>query len=171
MRSSFPNNRRKRGTTNRPTSTWAPAPVRPYRQRYAAACCTATTSAAGSLACRNAIYLHVHHIQLRSENADNLVTVCSAHHRALHRGELRIQGDIARLRVVHADGRAYGEPVTAGAVDLQTKVFSGLRGLGFREGEVRAVMGELRRCKELEGATAAEWVREALRRLRPSRRR
>lgn len=124
--------------------------------------------------CRNAIYLDVHHIRLRSEggpnHADNLITVCSAHHRALHRGQIRIEGDNARLRVVHADGRAYGEPVTAGAVDLQTKVFSGLRGLGFREGEVRAVMAELKRCEELERAPAAEWVREALRRLRRPRR-
>jgi len=124
--------------------------------------------------CRNALFLDVHHIRLRSEggpnSADNLITVCSAHHRALHRGELRIEGDTARLRVVHADGRVYGEP-TAAAADLQTKVFAGLRGLGFREAEVRAVMAELRRCEELESEPAAEWIREALRRLHTSQRR
>jgi hypothetical protein len=120
--------------------------------------------------CRHAIYLDVHHILPRSEgganHADNLITVCSAHHRALHRGEIRIEGNANGARVVHADGNAYGQPVTPGAVDVQTKVFSGLRGLGFREGEVRAVMAELRRCEELETAPPAEWLRQALRRLR-----
>ena len=119
--------------------------------------------------CRNAIYLDVHHIQLRSEGgpntSDNLITVCAAHHRALHRGEIRIEGAIGQWCVVHADGHAYGQTPTPAAVDVQTKVFSGLRGLGFREGEVRAVLAQLRECEELASATAAEWLREALRRL------
>jgi len=59
--------------------------------------------------CRNSTYLDVHHIQLRSEGgrneADNLVTLCGAHHRATHRGQLGIQGTSATTVLFrHADG-------------------------------------------------------------------
>jgi hypothetical protein len=41
------------------------------------------------------------------------------------------------------DGTLYGQPATPQAVDVQAKVFSALRHLGFREREVRAVLAEL----------------------------
>jgi hypothetical protein len=44
--------------------------------------------------CRNTLFLDVHHLELRSEGgrneADNLITLCGAHHRAAHRGERAI---------------------------------------------------------------------------------
>jgi len=52
---------------------------------------------------------------------------------------------------------------------LQAKVFSGLRNLGFREGEVRSVMAQLRELEQLTDAAPAQWLREALRRLHPAR--
>ena len=139
--------------------------------------------------CRNATFVDVHHIEYRSDGgrheANNLVTVCSAHHHALHRGKLRSQGDAASFRVLHADGRPYGHgpaPVQAGSAPVQAgvavqagglethaKVSSGLRQLGFREAEVRAAMAELRQRQELATATPEQWLRAALQRLTPSR--
>jgi 5-methylcytosine-specific restriction endonuclease McrA len=119
--------------------------------------------------CKNATFLDLHHLRARAEGgaheADNLITVCSAHHDALHRGRLRTDGDAETLRVLHADGRSYGQPQEPRVIEVQTKVFAGLRGLGFREREVRTVMAELRRRAELQDATAQQWLREALLRL------
>jgi len=121
--------------------------------------------------CRSALFLDVHHIQLRSEgggnDAANLVTLCGGHHRAQHRGVLRIEGNAAQLSIQHADGTAYGQPAAPAALELHARVFSGLRNLGFREREVRSVMAELRQLRQLAGATPAQWLREALRRLHP----
>ncbi len=60
--------------------------------------------------CRNARFLDVHHVALRSEgggnDTDNLTTLCGAHHRATHRGELVVSGSVAAgIRFRHADGR------------------------------------------------------------------
>jgi len=119
--------------------------------------------------CKNAIFLDMHHLRLRTEggehSAANLITVCSAHHDALHAGRLRAEGNADALRLLHADGRAYGQPQQPRVIEVKTKVFSGLRGLGFREGEVRTVMAELGQRAELRDASAEQWLREALRRL------
>jgi len=50
---------------------------------------------------------------------------------------------------------------------VHTKVFSALRHLGFREGDVKAVLVELRADTTLAGATAERLLREALRRINP----
>ena len=55
---------------------------------------------------------------LRSEGGDHdedgLVVLCSAHHRAQHRGHLLIEGRVSTgLRFRHADGRGYGAEVDA----------------------------------------------------------
>jgi RuvA, C-terminal domain len=119
--------------------------------------------------CRNAIFLDTHHLRLRTEGGEhtaaNLITVCSAHHGALHTGRLCTEGDADTLRVFHADGRAYGQPQRPRGIEVQTKVFSGLRNLGFREGEVRTVLAELGQRAELREASAEQWLRDALRRL------
>jgi hypothetical protein len=124
--------------------------------------------------CRNATFLDLHHLKMRDDGglheAANLIAVCSAHHTALHEGRLRTEGDADTLRVLHADGHAYGQPQRPRAIDVQTKVFSGLRGLGFREREVRPVMAELRERAELREASAERWLREALLRLHPAAR-
>jgi hypothetical protein len=66
--------------------------------------------------CRNATFLDLHHIRPRSEggshSADNLVTLCASHHRALHRGELRSAGDASDFRVLPGE---LGVPVRDGA--------------------------------------------------------
>lgn len=118
--------------------------------------------------CRNATFLDLHHLQPRSEGgshtAENLVTVCSAHHRALHRGELRGEGDAVHFRVrPPGDPRLDRSPPAGG---VEAKVFSGLCQLGFRADRVRVVMAELAHRDELAAAPPQQWLREALKRLR-----
>jgi len=124
--------------------------------------------------CRNATFVDLHHVQLRSEGGRNqlanLVTVCGAHHRAAHRGHLIIEGD-APMGVCfrHADGTEYGQVLQPQAIDVSAKLFSALRGLGFREREVRAVLAELCRDNDLRNASLSHLLRESLRRIQLSR--
>jgi Holliday junction resolvasome RuvABC DNA-binding subunit len=93
----------------------------------------------------------------------NLLTVCGAHHRAAHRGELLIDRNLDGTPVFrHADGSAYGSPAAPRHIDAHAKVFSALRHLGFRDGEVKTVLSELRRDAELDGTTVERLLREAL---------
>jgi hypothetical protein len=122
--------------------------------------------------CKNTTFLDVHHIQLRSEGGGNevgnLITICGCHHRATHRGALLIEND-PPLGVTfrHADGTLYGKDLEPHAADVQTKLFSALRHLGFREREVRAVLAELRGDAVIPSASLQDLLRAALRRLRP----
>jgi hypothetical protein len=121
--------------------------------------------------CSHATFVDVHHVQPRSEGgrheAPNLLTLCSSHHRAAHRGELLIDREHAgALRFQHADGATYGDPITPRLVDANAKVFSALRHLGFRETEVKSVLSELRADAELRGASVARLLREALCKIR-----
>ena len=93
--------------------------------------------------CRNATYVDIHHLDLRSEGGsnapDNLVVLCGAHHGALHRGRLRIDGKVSTgLRVRHADGTAYGCMPSPQLVEAGARAFAGLRNLGFSEKTARA---------------------------------
>jgi hypothetical protein len=125
--------------------------------------------------CTHTTFVDVHHVQPRSEgglnDASNLLTLCSVHHRAVHRGELLIPGEhVGALTFRHADGAAYGSPVAPRLVDANAKVFSALRHLGFREGEVKTVLAELRSDAQLHGASVEHLLREALRRIRSTAR-
>jgi HNH endonuclease len=100
--------------------------------------------------CRNATFVDVHHITPRGEGGDhdvaNLIVLCAAHHRAVHRGELVIEGSNAdSLHFRHADGSRYGGLASPTQIDVQTKVFKALCNLGFREGQVRRVLDGVRR--------------------------
>ena len=110
------------------------------------------------------------HLQPRSEGGkntlDNLITLCTAHHRASHRGELIIETTAAGLVFRHADGTPYGDAVTPTSIDAHAKVFSALRNLGFREREARAVLTELRKDPDLRQAPTDQLLREALGRVR-----
>ncbi len=124
--------------------------------------------------CTHATFVDVHHIRPRAEGGGhephNLITLCSAHHRAIHRGELIIEreGDGA-LAFRHADGTEYGSAVQPRVVDAHAKVFSALSNLGFREREIRAVLAELHADEELRDATPERLLREALCRIRTHR--
>jgi hypothetical protein len=58
--------------------------------------------------CTHATFVDVHHVQPRAEggrnDASNLLTLCSAHHRATHRGELLIERE-------HDEASSYGTPM------------------------------------------------------------
>jgi hypothetical protein len=122
--------------------------------------------------CTHATFVDVHHIQPRSEGgcnaASNLLTLCSAHHRAVHRGALLIERDgEGATSFRHADGAAYGQRLAPRLIDAHAKVFSALRQLGFREREVKAVLSALRDDAELIDASVEHLLREALRRIEP----
>jgi hypothetical protein len=123
--------------------------------------------------CRNDIFLDVHHLELRSEggrnDADNLITLCGAHHRAAHRGRLTVEGSATAMRFRHADGSVYGRVMDAQALEARAKTFRALCGLGFREGEVRAVLAQLEGEGKLAAATTEQWLRAGLARLTPRR--
>jgi hypothetical protein len=116
--------------------------------------------------CQNRSFLDLHHIELRSEGGrhqlENIITLCGAHHRALHRGELLIEGRATEARFRHADGSEYGMLESPGALHTHAKVFSALRGLGFREAEARAAFAELRKQPGQVEASAQELLRAAL---------
>jgi 5-methylcytosine-specific restriction endonuclease McrA len=95
--------------------------------------------------CRHATFVDVHHIQPREEGGghepENLVTLCSAHHRACHRGALSIEGSApTALRFRHANGTTYGAAVSANGADAQLRAFRALHGLGFGEREARRAL-------------------------------
>jgi HNH endonuclease len=166
----------------RARQTIPPAVRRAVLQRDHHRCCVP--------GCKNATFLDLHHIQPRSQGGsndpENLRTVCGAHHRAVHRGQLITERDASGLRFLHADGRPYGD-IGAPTRDVKTthgedpvsenKVASALRNLGFRNPDVRAVLVELRKERSkrttADGAprvmTTEHLLREALVRLGPER--
>jgi hypothetical protein len=98
--------------------------------------------------CRHSVFVDVHHIRTRedggSHELDNLVTLCGAHHRASHRGELLVQGRASSgVSFRHADGTEYGGPVMAADADVHAAAFRALRGLGFGEREVRRALAQV----------------------------
>lgn len=80
--------------------------------------------------CRNARHVDVHHMVWRARGGDHaparLVTLCSAHHDAVHDLRLIIAGTAPHaLRFSHADGRPYGTPLLE--VPARPSVQSGAR--------------------------------------------
>jgi hypothetical protein len=99
--------------------------------------------------CRHTTFVDVHHIQARADegahDADNLVVLCGAHHRAVHRGKLWIYGSpSSALGFQHADGSAYGQSVSAAAVEIRERVLRGLIQLGFRERQAQSALQKVR---------------------------
>jgi hypothetical protein len=116
--------------------------------------------------CRHATWLDTHHIDPKAEGGDhdpdNLVCLCGAHHLAVHRGDLVIDGRVSSgLTFRHADGTRYGGPVSPHAADVQSTVFRAMRGLGFREGDARRAV-ERAATHVGDGASAETLLRAAL---------
>ncbi|HEY3497855.1 MAG TPA: HNH endonuclease signature motif containing protein, partial [Polyangiaceae bacterium] len=122
--------------------------------------------------CRHAVFVDAHHIHPRAEGGghdpDNLVTLCAAHHRAVHRGELLIEGAASgTLSFRHSDGTRYGSPqVSAPAAGMFAKAFQALRDQGFREGEIRRALASANVRAEFE---LPKVFRAALLELTPAR--
>jgi hypothetical protein len=117
--------------------------------------------------CRNGVFLDVHHIKLRSEGGDHdpdlLVVICSAHHRAAHRGQLIIEGRVSTgLRFRHADGSRYGSDVEPQMAHAHAQAFRALRILGFRDEETRRALARVRADTHVGRGSAEEVLRAAL---------
>ena len=117
--------------------------------------------------CHNHRFLDLHHVTPRSEggthDADQLATLCGAHHRAAHAGTLVLEGTAsAGFSFRHADGSPYGAPLrNPEHADLARQVFTGLVNLGFKQTEAR------RRIARVQGdgapADLDTFLRRALR--------
>ena len=105
--------------------------------------------------CSHGTFLDVHHLSLRSEGGghsfDNLVTLCAAHHRALHLGQLTIEGTPSTGLVSrHADGSRYGSAPSADRTEIAEKAFLALTEQGFSEKQVREVLSRVMVDTELK---------------------
>ena len=92
--------------------------------------------------CRCTTYVDLHHLDLRSDGGsndpENLVVLCGAHHRALHTGRLTAEGTPSTgLRFRHADRTIYGRAPSPALSDVAAQTFAALRGLGFKEKPAR----------------------------------
>ncbi|RYZ03966.1 MAG: HNH endonuclease [Myxococcales bacterium] len=100
--------------------------------------------------CTHARFVDIHHVHTRADGGDhsidNLITLCGAHHRAIHEGTLTLkEGQRSGLDVQHADGTPYGDPPSSRSSWAYGRVFGALRHLGFGEREVRRTLVEARR--------------------------
>jgi hypothetical protein len=120
--------------------------------------------------CRHATFLDVHHIVPRSQGgrneADNLLTLCGAHHRAVHCGHLRIaKAENGAIAFSHGDGSAYGLVATRPPADVYAKVLAALSGLGFRKADAQRAVSDLSHARDAGAASCERLLREALQRL------
>ncbi|HEY8944683.1 MAG TPA: HNH endonuclease signature motif containing protein [Polyangiaceae bacterium] len=113
--------------------------------------------------------MDVHHVETRADGGghdqNNLITICAAHHRAVHEGTLTITGSATQgVSVRHADGTPYGTLPSASSSLVQARAFRALRELGFGERDTRRALTEV--LEELEHDAELETVlRDCLRLL------
>jgi len=112
----------------RATQTVPPATRREVMRRDGGCCAVP--------GCNNAVFLDLHHVDPRAEGGAHdparMLTLCSAHHRAHHRGRLLVEGDAhVGFTFRHADGSPYGRVGSVQAADDAAQVFTALRKLGF----------------------------------------
>jgi hypothetical protein len=117
--------------------------------------------------CRHATFVDVHHLVPRADGgrhlSENLITLCSAHHRAIHRSELIIEGTPSiGLRFLHADGTVYGGSPSPAIADARAKVCRALELMGYRPSEVKRA---LLRIGESHDASLEQIVRQTLHQL------
>jgi hypothetical protein len=117
--------------------------------------------------CQHNRFVDVHHLELRSEGGDHdpdrLVVLCAAHHRAVHEGKIRISGTVSSgLTFSHADGSQYGRAARPAEALAYVKAFQALRTLGFREGETRRALAEVRERGRAAHESTERVIREAL---------
>jgi hypothetical protein len=125
----------------RATQTIPPAVRRQVLRRHHGCCAVP--------GCRNAVFVDLHHVEPRADgdthDPDKLVVLCSAHHRALHRGQLVIDGSAsAGFTFQHADGSAYGRPASPAAADATARAVRALTRLGYKEREARRALDQVR---------------------------
>jgi len=119
--------------------------------------------------CRCATFVDVHHLELRAEGGgntlENLVTLCTAHHRAIHRGELVVEGSASGvLTFRHADGTPHGALPAPHSAESLANAFRALTLMGFRETETKRALA---RVPESSTASLEQLMRRTLRELVP----
>jgi hypothetical protein len=87
--------------------------------------------------------------------------VCTAHHRAVHDGRLRITGEAPALTFAHEDRRPYGAPPPS-ASGHASETQQALRTLGFSRDEAAAA-AIYARAHVGCAAVLEDWIRAALR--------
>jgi hypothetical protein len=117
--------------------------------------------------CSQSVFVDIHHVVPRSEGGghdpDLLVVLCGAHHRALHRGQLLVEGRVSTGLVFrHADGTMYGQRLRSREVGIYEEAFRALRGLGFREREARRALDRIRASTHVGDASVPRILRQAL---------
>jgi len=120
--------------------------------------------------CRNRLFTEIHHIEMRMDGGpntpDNLLVICGTHHQLLHEGRMWIEGTSpAGLVFRHADGTVYGRRLQPDALEANHEAFGVLRGMGFREKDVRYLLRDARGEFDRAGAvpTTEQLVEAALR--------
>jgi hypothetical protein len=128
--------------------------------------------------CRNAIFVDLHHRDWRLDGGGdvvaNLVTLCAAHHRAVHWGKLFVESTPAGLRFFHPDGTPYGSSLCPVMPQAGAKAESGLsratdgarakaegalRIMGFSAKEVKLALA---RIPKNSNASLEQFVRQGL---------
>ena len=109
--------------------------------------------------CNNHVWLDVHHLDPRAEGGshdpERLAMMCGAHHDAVHRGTLRVDGTgSTRFVFRHADGTPYGGDVSLPAVDIVRQVVGMLEHLGFKATQARALVDKAMRVAATSDAAA-----------------
>jgi hypothetical protein len=117
--------------------------------------------------CRHAVFVDVHHLEPRAEGGgntlENLVTLCSAHHRALHLGRLVIEASPSGgLDFRHANGTPYGAFPAPRSAEFFAKAFRALTLMGYRETEAKRALA---RVPESSTTSLEQLIRLALREL------
>ena len=105
--------------------------------------------------CRHATFVDVHHIETRADGGvhteDNLIVLCTAHHRALHLGQLEVSGRASQGLVFRrSDGSRYRTLGVPRSADACERAFRGLRSLGFGEREARHALERTRSAGTIE---------------------
>lgn len=97
--------------------------------------------------CRAATWLDVHHVRARADGGShaqaNLAALCGAHHDAIHRGTLRVEGDAdadGALVFRHVDGSPYGGAPQPAAQQQLADAFLALKSMGWKEREARQAL-------------------------------
>jgi hypothetical protein len=117
--------------------------------------------------CRHAVFVDVHHLEFRSEGGgntlDNLVTLCSAHHRAIHHGNLVAEGSPSGgLAFRHSNGTPYGALPAPRSAEFFAKAFRALTLMGYRETEAKRALA---RVPESSTVSLEQLIRLGLREL------
>lgn len=147
-------------TPGRATQTVPPKTRRAVSRRHGDRCAVP--------GCRHAAFVDIHHVDRRADGGDHdperLVTLCGAHHAAVHEGTLVVRGTYSTgFRFEHADGVPYGEVAASPARSaLLAQVLVALVGMGWKQRDAQAMVD---RAKPHVGreTTASEALRLALR--------